>query len=356
MVIVAQQNPEIFLDSTLTTNMVVWPWNQPLRPSWVMRPPSYHPLPITKENFSKVLGFHRWIANFDNFTWNICFADIADGLVGVGLITQNEDMPGMLTMDKGYNDMSKFLNRILGMPVKLQNLLFKYFTDTLNSIIDSVSKTSSISSLSSKWLMTIIFLFVIKAKRSGRYDQGILDVGLTAEDQVELVRTHTFQRKHATGKAKIELHVLNVERGLSWDEATEKWAELTGTDEGFYLSSQVRNNKKTAILAVQTDSKKKGTEASKKEKMFIVYRPNTGQQVKLEPLSELRKKYKKVQMDEAETHWKQQYTSSGSKCSHAYWLVGLKLFHVKIEIVTRIFFFFSGEVIVRMLPLACNVK
>ena len=38
-------------------------------------------------------------------------SDIADGLVGVGLITQNEDMPGMLTMDKGYNDMSKFLNR-----------------------------------------------------------------------------------------------------------------------------------------------------------------------------------------------------------------------------------------------------
>ena len=45
----------------------------------------------------------------------------------------------MLTLDKGYNDMSKFLNRILGMEVMKQNLLFKYFTDTLNSIIDSVS-------------------------------------------------------------------------------------------------------------------------------------------------------------------------------------------------------------------------
>ncbi len=37
--------------------------------------------------------------------------DIADGLVGVGLITQSEDNPGFLTLDKGYNDMSKFLNR-----------------------------------------------------------------------------------------------------------------------------------------------------------------------------------------------------------------------------------------------------
>ena len=38
-------------------------------------------------------------------------SDIADGLVGVGLITQSEDNPGFLTLDKGYNDMSKFLNR-----------------------------------------------------------------------------------------------------------------------------------------------------------------------------------------------------------------------------------------------------
>ena len=46
-------------------------------------------------------------------------------------------------------------------------------------------------------------------------------------------------RKHATGKAKIELHVLNVERGLSWEGAQEKWEMLTGTEEGFYLSQQV---------------------------------------------------------------------------------------------------------------------
>ena len=55
--------------------------------------------------------------------------------------------------------------------------------------------------------------FFFQAKKSGRYDQGILDVGLTAEDKVELVKTHTFMRKHATGKCKIELHVLHVERG-----------------------------------------------------------------------------------------------------------------------------------------------
>ena len=77
------------------------------------------------------------------------FIDIADGLVGVGLITQSEDMPGMLQLDKGHNDMSKFLNRILGMKVEKQNLLFRYFADTLNAIIN-------------------------QAKRSGKYDQVYL--------------------------------------------------------------------------------------------------------------------------------------------------------------------------------------
>ena len=118
------------------------------------------------------------------------------------------------------------------------------------------------------------------------YFQGILDVGLTDEDMVELVKTHTFIRKHATGKAKIELHVLTVERGLSWEAAKEKWEDLVGnpSEEGFYISHQVRNGKSTAILAAATEKSsrykalaEKGSK--KKDKTFIVYRPNTGQQV-----------------------------------------------------------------------------
>jgi hypothetical protein len=118
--------------------------------------------------------------------------------------------------------------------------------------------------------------------------QGILDVGLTDEDMVELVKTHTFVRKHATGKAKIELHVLTVERGLSWDNAKDKWQELVGnpSEEGFYLSHQARNGKKTAILAAACEKSSRykalaEKSSKKKDKVFIVYRPNTGQQVSI---------------------------------------------------------------------------
>lgn len=77
------------------------------------------------------------------------FKDIAGALVGVGIIVNSEAMPGVLSLDKDYNNMSKFLNRILGMPVELQNRLFKYFTDTLAAIIG-------------------------QAKKMGRFDLGIL--------------------------------------------------------------------------------------------------------------------------------------------------------------------------------------
>merc|ERR1712227_953864 len=133
------------------------------------------------------------------------------------------------------------------------------------------------------------------------------DVGMTQEDHVELVKTHTFLRKHATGKAKIELHVLQVERGMSWDQAVEKEKQCDNDNEGFWLSHQVGNGKKTAILAILDEQGKKTKRGREREKegkqMFFVYRPNTGQQVKQESLAELKKKYKKVKGEECEEHW-----------------------------------------------------
>ncbi|XP_011349493.1 protein strawberry notch isoform X3 [Ooceraea biroi] len=220
------------------------------------------------------------------------FKDVADALVGVGLICNSENAPGVLTLDKDYNNMSKFLNRILGMPVDLQNRLFKYFTDTLNAIIG-------------------------QAKKTGRFDMGILDLGTSGEN-VRRVRLFRFLRKHATGKAPTELHVVHVERGMSWSEATDKCSELIAPKEGFYLSHQIRNGKQTAILAMMVEGGKKKTE-SKKDQLYMVHRPNTGLQLRQETLGELEKKYKKVSTDEAEPHWTQQYEASVDTCSHAYW-------------------------------------
>ena len=49
-------------------------------------------------------------------------------------------------------NMSRFLNRILGLEVELQNRLFAYFTETLSVVVQ-------------------------QAKKSGRWDEGILGKG-----------------------------------------------------------------------------------------------------------------------------------------------------------------------------------
>ncbi|EEC12895.1 conserved hypothetical protein [Ixodes scapularis] len=217
------------------------------------------------------------------------FADCRKALVGVGLVNEDE-FNKMQNLDKDYNNMSKFLNRILGIPVELQNAMFKYFTDTLDAIIS-------------------------EAKKTGRYDLGILDLG-TSGDNVRRVKVDEFIRSHATGTAKTELHTVSVERGLSFEASQDLWKELVGKDEGYYLSNQVRNGKKTAVLAV-CDQARRSKE--KKDKLFRLYRPNTGLQVRHESLTELKSKYKKVTPDDAQPHWKGQYESSENTCSHVYW-------------------------------------
>lgn len=47
----------------------------------------------------------------------------------------------------------------------------------------------------------------------------------------------------------------------------------------------MRNNKKTAILVKEVNTKKR---------LFLVHRPNTGRQLKLETYADIKKRFKKV--------------------------------------------------------------
>ncbi|XP_066506867.1 protein strawberry notch homolog 1 isoform X2 [Hoplias malabaricus] len=209
------------------------------------------------------------------------FKEIRNGLIGVGLINV-EDRSGILSLDKDYNNIGKFLNRILGMEVQQQNALFQYFSDTLNAVVHN-------------------------AKKNGRYDMGILDLG-SGDEKVKKVDAKKFLTPGYSTSGHVELYTMSVERGMSWEDATHVWAEQDGPDDGFYV--QVRNNKKIAILVKEVNPKKR---------LFMVYRPNTGKQLKLEMYADIRKRCKKVLSDDAKQHWVDQYKSSADICSHAYW-------------------------------------
>lgn len=127
--------------------------------------------------------------------------------------------------------MTKFLNRLLGLEVKVQNALFKYFSDTLDAVIK-------------------------QAKRAGRYDSGIIgnerfltlvvfnhffptelssDVG-----KVECLHDENFFLKASSGSIKIQLNQVAVDRGFSWPKALELWEQRKEPNEGFYKTETVR--------------------------------------------------------------------------------------------------------------------
>uniref|UniRef100_A0A8C1DCR4 Protein strawberry notch homolog 1 n=1 Tax=Cyprinus carpio carpio TaxID=630221 RepID=A0A8C1DCR4_CYPCA len=233
--------------------------------------------------------------NFDNkvrldYTHNV---KIRNGLIGVGLINV-EDRSGVLSLDKDYNNIGKFLNRILGMEVHQQNALFQYFSDTLYAVIQN-------------------------AKKTGRYDMGILDLG-SGDEKVKKVDVKKFLTPGYSTSGHVELYTVSVERGMSWEDATHVWADQNGPDDGFYV--QVRNNKKISILVKEVNLKKR---------LFMVYRPNIGKQVKLETYADIKKRSKKVLSDDAKQHWIDQYNSSANVCSHAYWRGNCKKVSVGLQ-------------------------
>ena len=112
--------------------------------------------------------------------------DCCSALVGVGLIGRENGRT--LSIDKDAFTISRFLNRILGLSVKLQNQLFAYFTDTLAAVIQ-------------------------QAKKLGRWDGGILDFGASGE-HVEIVEMLEFVGDPAFGTATTQLHKVSAAQVL----------------------------------------------------------------------------------------------------------------------------------------------
>ena len=68
-----------------------------------------------------------------------------------------------------------------------------------------------------------------------------------------------------------------------------------------------------AMLAMHANGSKVGTD------QMQIYRPNVGMLSRLEHLSEIKNKSRKVSPKQAEQYWKQQFNASEKMCVHMYW-------------------------------------
>ncbi|XP_016298085.1 protein strawberry notch homolog 2-like [Sinocyclocheilus anshuiensis] len=207
------------------------------------------------------------------------FRDMKHGMMDVGMLCSNSRLG--INTEKDCN-ITKFLNRILGLEVHKQNSLFQYFTDNFDYLIE-------------------------KDKKEGKYDMGILDLA-PGNDQIYEETQEKFLTAGNPQDGQVILYKISVDRGMTWLEALQKAQTLSNPDEGFYLSHKLRGNYPCVLLAVQGQ-----------EHNMIIYKPNIGKQAQTESLDNLQQKYHKVTPEEAQDSWENQFTFSFRKCSHANW-------------------------------------
>ncbi|XP_075300329.1 protein strawberry notch homolog 2 isoform X1 [Opisthocomus hoazin] len=216
------------------------------------------------------------------------FHEMKQGLISVGICC-NQMKYGTVAVEKDCS-ITKFLNRILGLEVDKQNMLFQYFSDTFDYLIE-------------------------KDKKEGKYDMGILDLA-PGVDEIYEESKEVFLTPGHPQDGQVVFYKISVDRGLKWEEAYEKSLKLTGSFDGFYLSYKMRGCKHTCLLAEQSRGKN-----------FILYKPNIGKQSQPESLDSLQKKYRRVLPEEAKEHWESSYQFSLKNCNHAIWNRTCKLVH-----------------------------
>lgn len=205
---------------------------------------------------------------------------VQESLVLMGLADIENIKLGVALKDSDAGDVSKFLNRILGLSVEKQNLMFNYFTEVLKLTIQN-------------------------ARKEGRYNEGMLDITASSVEMIgepkeifsELNKSHT----------KTRLIELNIDRGMSWDMAVTRLESHTGPQDGFYISKRDMWGRKLCILATQKETS---------SHLFRISRPNTGLSMFEEEKAELMHKYVPLAKDKAEKLWNELYSQSKDQCIH----------------------------------------
>lgn len=207
-------------------------------------------------------------------------AVMQESLILMGLIDVEALRVGIQIKDKDAGDVSRFLNRILGLSVAKQNCIFKYFMECMTVSIEN-------------------------AKSEGRYNEGLLDITASSVEMVGKPKEvfTEFNKNHAV-TTSVELM---VDRGMSWEMATTRADNFKGKYDGFYVSKRDMYGKKMYLLATQ----KEGS-----SHLFTIARPNTGLSQFDEEKTDLMHRYSPVSADKAESPWKEQYEKSKNQCMH----------------------------------------
>jgi len=214
--------------------------------------------------------------------WEAYLNETEDALAGAGI-------------DEEHPEVKKFLNRLLGMPVSIQNRVFAHFSAELEEQIR-------------------------RAKENHMYDEGVVDI----RGQAVTIEAGYPARLASAGGVNIEHVKLGVDRGISIGNAHEmllaKAEANAGGElyhgEGFYESRRPvfgrTDNIKSYVLLLQ---KPIPSWTLNPTPLFKVYRPATGLGIATY-LAEHTPKFKAIDPDDAIEGWSRTYKEALTVCSH----------------------------------------
>ena len=159
------------------------------------------------------------------------FEAYRDDMMFIATIGECLNSIGLTEGDKAT--VTNLLNRIMGLAVHKQNLLFAYFVEVLEMLI-------------------------AQAKKDGRYSEGVVDV--------------TGEKIEVKGEPKalapqITHFTLTIDRGVSFQRAFERF-KASETKTNFFISKDKQFGRKHYLLAA--------TKSSNKSLVYVT-RPNTGE-------------------------------------------------------------------------------
>lgn len=222
--------------------------------------------------------------------------DAQAAFIGAGLA----EGTSYFQVEKNATQATHFLNRLLGMKVGIQNALFKLFTDYMDRLIT-------------------------RKKVLGEYDAGILELNFESGKTRCLEPENFFLKISSNEVVKCTLRNIQVERGISWDEA-KKLLEDCPTKEdkrnGFYISYNPLTKAKMVYLLLREPD---GVD------LFRSYKPNVGKASKSDYYSTLTEHANLSKPEEAQDLWNNIYLVTDQKCVHLCFFNSCKRIERKLD-------------------------
>lgn len=234
------------------------------------------------ENLRDLLKDKRYVLGIEpDYPADKFIDDARNAFIGAGLAKSNGNND--FTLEPNATQMNQFLNRLLGMKVRMQNAIFKLFTDYTDRII-------------------------ARNKATGKYDAGILELN-SESGKAHCDKPEHFNLKTKAGVVQCSLRNVQVERGISWNEAIELLKARGDEDSrsGFYATMNPRFKVEHVFLILREPEK---------TNLFRQYKPNTGRQPKALLYSSITQLAQKISTKDAERIWNIIYETTNTQCVH----------------------------------------